>query len=355
MFLLFFYLFIALFISFLCSIMESVLLSTSNSYLTVVKEKGEDWAAKFIELRNNIDKPLSAILSLNTVAHTVGAAGVGAQAIIVFGDAYFGLVSAILTLLILVFTEIIPKTVGAKYYRGLSKFSYYVISVMIVITYPLVLMSAFISKLFSGKEKEKSTSREEVSALATIGANEGIFNEKENKIIQNIIRLKDIKVTDVLTPRVVLALADENLSLEDFLQNKEYLKFSRIPVFSGRTDNVTGYVFSKEVYQNIAEKKQTKILKDIKRRIVVISDDEVLFNVWELLLEEKEHIALVMDEYGNIDGIITLEDIIETLIGLEIIDEKDTITDMQEFARNRWKQRQVKYNYLNTSEKNKSK
>jgi len=354
MFLLLLYLFLALIVSFLCSIMESVLLSTSNSYLTVEKEKGGAWAGKFIELRNNIDKPLSAILSLNTVAHTVGAAGVGAQAIIVFGDAYFGLVSAILTLLILVFTEIIPKTVGTKYYRALSETAYYVISIMIISTYPLVLLSAIITKIFSGSAKEYSTSREEISALATIGANEGVFNEKENKIIQNIIKLKDVKVTDVLTPRVVLAIADENLTLDDFLQNEDYLKFSRIPVFSGKTDNVTGYVFSKEVYKNIAEKQQDKILKDIKRRIVVISDNEVLFNVWELLLEEKEHIALVMNEYGNIDGIITLEDIIETLIGLEIIDEKDTITDMQEFARKRWKQRQMKYNYLNTLKKNKS-
>lgn len=353
MLLLLLYLSIALFISFLCSIMESVLLSVSNSYLTVEKERGGAWAGRFIELRNNIDKPLSAILSMNTVAHTVGAAGVGAQAVVVFGDAYFGLVSAILTLLILVFTEIIPKTIGAKYYRGLSKFSYYIISFMIIITYPLVVMSAVITKIFAGKTQEISTSREEISALASIGANEGVFNEKENKIIQNIIRLKDITVTDVLTPRVVLAIADEDLTMEDFLKNKEYLKYSRIPVYSGTTDNITGYVFSKEVYENIAEKKQKHKLKEIKRNIMIISDNETLFNAWEKLLEEKEHIALVMDEYGNIDGIITLEDAIETLIGLEIVDERDTVSDMQEFARNRWRQRQVKYNYLNVAEKNK--
>lgn len=353
MLLLIVYLSIALFISFLCSILESVLLSISNSYLTVEKQKGAIWAVRFIKLRKNIDKPLSAILSMNTVAHTVGAAGVGAQAIVVFGDAYFGLVSAILTLLILVFTEIIPKTIGAKYHRGLSKFSYYVISIMIIITYPLVVMSAVITKIFSGKTEEVSTSREEISVLANIGANEGVFNEKENKIIQNIIRLKDITVNDVLTPRVVLAIADEDLSMTDFLKNKEFLKYSRIPVYSETTDNITGYVFSKEVYENIAEKKENNQLKEIKRNILILSDNESLFNVWEKLLEEREHIALIMDEYGNIDGIITLEDAIETLIGLEIVDERDTISDMQEFARNRWKQRQVKYNYLNVKEKNK--
>ncbi len=351
MFLLLFYLSIALCISFLCSIMESVLLSISNSYLTVQKEKGGDWAGKFIELRNNIDKPLSAILSLNTVAHTVGAAGVGAQAIVVFGDAYFGLVSAILTLLILVFTEIIPKTVGATYYRKLAKISYYIISIMIIITYPLVLMSAFITQLFSQSKRENYTSREEISALATIGANEGIFSENEHKIIQNILRLKNVFVTEILTPRVVLAIADENLTLKDFLINKEYLKFSRIPVYSKNTDNITGYVFRQEVFEKIAENKQDLKLKDIKRRIAIVSDKEVLFNVWELLLDKKEHIAIVMNEYGSIDGIITMEDIIETLLGLEIIDEKDTIIDMQKFARDRWKQRQAKFNYLNISDK----
>ncbi|MFP4529577.1 MAG: CNNM domain-containing protein [Candidatus Kapaibacterium sp.] len=340
------YLFLALFVSFMCSIMESVLLSTPQSFLIVQQKKRKDWADAFIDLKINIDKPLSAILSLNTVAHTVGAAGVGAQAVIVFGDVYFGLVSAILTILILVVTEIIPKTIGARYWRNLAKMSYLVIKIMIFITYPLVLMSQVITRLIYRDFSEKTTSREEIAALASIGANEGLFTEKENKILQNLLRLKNVKVTEIMTPRVVLAVADEDLKLKDFLKNKNYLKFSRIPVYSGDEENVTGYVFRQQVFENLAEGRREHRLKDIRRDILVVPDSMVLFTLWEMLLERREHIALIVDEYGGIDGIVTMEDIIETLLGLEIVDEKDTITDMQRFARDRWKSRQTKYKLL---------
>jgi CBS domain containing-hemolysin-like protein len=172
---------------------------------------------------------LSAILSLNTVAHTVGAAGVGAQAVKVFGDAYFGIVSAILTILILVFTEIIPKTIGARYWKNLTKVSYYTIKSMIIATYPLVVLSSVITKAFSKQKNENTTSREEIAALTSIGVDEGLFSDKENKIIQNILRLKNIKVTEIMTPRVVVAVADENLTLQDFLQNKDYLNIQEYP------------------------------------------------------------------------------------------------------------------------------
>jgi CBS domain containing-hemolysin-like protein len=340
------FLFTALIISFLCSIMEAVLLSTPNSYLIVKEEKGNIWAKDFLKLKNNIDKPLSAILSLNTVAHTVGAAGVGAQAVIVFGDEYFGIVSAILTILILVLTEIIPKTIGAKYWRTWSKAASIVIKAMIFITYPLVLISAMITNAISRNHTEHTTSREEIAALASIGAVEGVFSEKEHKIIQNLLKLKNVKVTDIMTPRVVVAVADENLPLAEFLKNKGYLKYSRIPVYSENDENITGYVFRQTVFEKLAEDQHNLKLKDIKRSIVVVSDSIVLFTLWEKLLEKKEHIALIVDEYGGLDGIVTMEDIIETLLGLEIIDEKDTITDMQKFARDRWISRQTKYNLL---------
>ena len=348
------YLLLALFVSFLCSIMESVLLSTPQSFLIVKQEEEHKWAKSFIDLKLNIDKPLSAILSLNTVAHTVGAAGVGAQAVKVFGEASFGIVSAVLTILILVFTEIIPKTIGARYWRNLTRFSYFTIKVMIFLTYPLVLMSAKITRLFSNNSEEQTTSREEIAALASIGANEGLFTDKENLIIQNILRLKIVKVNEIMTPRVVVAVADENLPLQDFLKNKDYLKFSRIPVYSGNDENITGYVIRQEVFENLAEDKHKLKLKDIKRNILVVPYSMVLFSLWEKLLEKKEHIALIVDEYGGLDGIVTMEDIIETLLGLEIVDEKDTITDMQKYARERWKTRQEKYNLiekLNTNEK----
>ena len=340
------YLCLALFVSFLCSIMESVLLSTPQSFLIVKQDKGHHWAKPFIELKIHIDKPLSAILSLNTVAHTIGAAGVGAQAVKVFGEASFGIVSAILTILILVLTEIIPKTIGARYWRNLSRISYYTIKSMIIITYPLVIMSAFITRLISSTKEEQSTSREEIAALASIGADEGLFSDKENKIIQNILKLKNIKVTEMMTPRVVVAVADENLQLQDFLKNKDYLNYSRIPVFSGNDENITGYVLRQQVFENLAEGKHGLTLKDIKREIMVFPDTTVLYSLWEKLLEKKEHIALIVDEYGGLDGIVTMEDVIETLLGLEIVDENDTITDMQKYARERWKSRQIKYNLI---------
>lgn len=348
---LFFYLFLALIVSFICSIMESVLLSTPHSFLIVKQEKGHAWATAFIKLKVNIDEPLSAILSLNTVAHTIGAAGVGAQAVKVFGDAYFGIVSAILTILILVLTEIIPKTIGARYWRGITKLSYYTIKTMIIVTYPLVIMSSMIVRLFSRNKNEMSTSREEIAALASIGTGEGLFSDKENKIIQNILKLKNVKVSEIMTPRVVLVQAEENLSLQQFLENKEYLKFSRIPVYSGDDENITGYVFRQKVFENLAEDNHKLKLKEIKREITVAPNTMVLFALWEKLLEKKEHIALIVDEYGGIDGIVTMEDIIETLLGLEIVDEKDTVADMQKFARERWEARQIKYNLINKLDK----
>ncbi len=340
------YLFLALFVSFLCSIMESVLLSTPQSFLIVKHQKGNQWAKNFIDLKTNIDKPLSAILSLNTVAHTIGAAGVGAQAVKVFGEASFGIISAILTILILIITEIIPKTIGARYWRMLARICSVTISIMIVITYPLVVMSAFITKIFSKNKTEPTTSREEIAALASIGADEGVFSEKEHKIIQNILRLKNVKVTEIMTPRVVVAVADENLFLNDFLKNKNYLKFSRIPIYAGDDENITGYVFRQTVFEKLAEDKHELKLKDIKREIFIAPKSMVLFALWEKLLQKKEHIALIVDEYGGMDGIVTMEDIIETLLGLEIVDEKDTVTDMQKYARERWKARQAKYNFL---------
>ncbi len=340
------YLSLALIVSFLCSIMEAVLLSTPVSFLMVKKEEGHKWADSFLRYKNKVDKPLSAILSLNTVAHTIGAAGVGAQAVKVFGESYFGIVSAVLTILILVLTEIIPKTIGTRFWRSLTRFAAGTITIMIVITYPLVVLSAILTRVISSSKNEQSTSREEISALASIGAEEGIFNEKEYKIIQNLLKLKNVKVTEIMTPRVVVVLADENQNLSEFLKNKEYLKYSRIPLYAGSDENITGYVFRQNVMEKLAEDQHNLKLKDLRRDIVMVPYSMVLFNLWENLLEKKEHIALIVDEYGGIDGIVTLEDIIETLLGLEIVDEKDTVSDMQKYARDRWITRQAKYNLI---------
>lgn len=353
MVLLIFYLFLALFVSFLCSIMESVLLSTTPSFLNAKEKDGQKSATLFIKLKSDIEKPLSAILSLNTIAHTIGAAGVGAQATKIFGDAYFGIISAILTFLILIFSEIIPKTIGARYWRELALTSGVIMKYMVIITYPLVMMTNYISRLFSGSGEAQSISREEISAMANIGTEEGILEEKENKIIQNLVRLDTVKVAEIMTPRVVVTVADETMPLEEFLAEKEFLYFSRIPVYANKSENITGYVFRQTVFEKLAEKKTDLTLRDIRREIVVAPELQTLMSLWETLLRKKEHIALVVDEYGGMAGVATMEDIIETLLGLEIVDERDKIVDMQQYARERWNQRKAKYNtFLNSDEQN---
>lgn len=347
------YLFTALITSFICSLSEAVLLSTPISYLKSRIEKGDKNAGKLLAQKEEIDKPLSAILSVNTIAHTVGAAGVGAQATILFGDAYFGLVSAILTILILFLTEITPKTIGTNYNRKLIGITATFIQIMALIAYPLVIISSFLTRLLSKNKSEYTTSREEVSALASIGAEEGIFAEKENKIIQNLIKLKNIKVSEIMTPRVVVITANEEMTLQKFLENKEFLHFSRIPIYKTHKDNITGYVFRAQVFEMLAEDQFNKQLKDIKREILTFRKSTTLFRAWDEMLSKREHISLVIDEYGGMDGITTLEDIIESLLGFEIIDEKDKVEDMQQFALERWKEKQKKYDLLKKDDTNK--
>lgn len=340
------YLFTALIVSFLCSIMEAVLLSSPVSYLKSRLENGDEGARSLLKLKEDIDKPLSAILSLNTMAHTVGAAGVGAQAAVVFGEAYFALVSAVLTILILVLTEIIPKTLGANYSRELVGISGRIINALIFITYPLVWLSSILTRLLAREKSELTTSREEISALASIGTQEGIFGDKENKIIQNLIKLKSIKISDVMTPRVVVITANEEMTLQEFLKNKEFLHFSRIPIYQGNRENITGYIFREVVFEKLAEDQFDLKLKDIRRDIVQFPENLTLFDAWEELLQKKEQISLITDEYGGMDGITTLEDIIESLLGFEIVDEKDKVEDMQQYAVKRWKEKQKKYEML---------
>ena len=300
-----------------------------------------------LALKEDIDRPLSAILSLNTVAHTVGAAGVGAQATVVFGEAYFGIVSAVLTILILLVTEIIPKTLGANYHKDLIGIVSKLIKLSIFITYPLVWIASILTRLLSRKKEEFTTSREEISVLTSIGAQEGIFDDNENKIIQNLIRLKTIQIKEVMTPRIVVVAADEEMSLAEFLKNKEFLYFSRIPIFKGDRDNITGYVFRELVFEKLAEDQFDLKLKDLRKEIIYFQSSINLFDAWEEMLAKKQHISLIKGNYGGLEGIATLEDIMETLLGFEIVDEKDKIEDMQEYAKKRWIEKQRKYKFLN--------
>ena len=210
---------------------------------------------------------------------------------------------------------------------------------MVFITYPLVLLSNQITNLFS-KDKAQVTSRDEIAALANMGYNDGVFSMQENKIIQNILNLKKIKVTEIMTPRLVIVSADENSTLDEFKKNKEFLNFSRIPVYLNDDEKITGYVFLQDILEKITEdKSKNESLTVFKRNILTYPNTVNLFALFNHLIQKKEHIAIIVDEYGGLDGIVTMEDIIETLIGIEIIDEKDQVVDLQKYAKEKWKKK----------------
>lgn len=331
------YLLLALSVSFLCSVLEAVLLSTPISFITMKEHEGAANAPLMMRLKQNIDKPISAILSLNTIAHTVGSAGVGAEAVKVFGEVYFGVISAVLTILILVLSEIIPKTVGSYYWRQLAMVSAPVIRGMIIISYPLVWLSEWITRLVASKSQPVSVSREEVSAMVSVGTKEGVFERSEGNIIQNLFTLDSIVVGSIMTPRTVSITAPERTNLKEFYANKMHRMFSRIPVYSDNPDFLTGYVLKQNVLEELAEDRFDVCLKDIQRTLLAFHEDTPVGDVWEEMLKEKEQIAQVRNEYGCFLGIVTMEDIIETLIGQEIVDENDTIEDLQAYAREKWR------------------
>ena len=335
------YLLGALSISFLCSILEAVLLSAPMSFVSMLEKEGRKGATLLKKYKQDIDKPIAAILSLNTISHTVGAAGVGAQSEYLFGSQFFAVTSAILTLLILIFSEIIPKTIGASYWRKLAIPCARIIHVLVIVTYPLVLMSELITHIFSSNKKQTSVSREEVSAMVTVGAEEGVLEKKENSMIQNLLKLDDVNARDIMTPSSVAEVAEESMTLREFYQNDAYRQFSRIPVYNEENDDyIKGYVLRQTILEKLSEDKFDLRLSDIMRPVLTFQETENVSKIWERLLPKREHISIIIDEYGCFRGIVTMEDVIETMLGTEIVDEKDTVTDMQEFAREKWQEQQ---------------
>ena len=333
-------------ISFICSLLESVLLSTPLSYISMKEEEGDRNAALFMKMKSDPDRPLVAILSLNTIANTLGAAGVGRQATLVFGNEWFGLVSAIMTILILIFSEIVPKSIGTSHWKGMLWLSR-VMKALIIIMFPIVWIIEKLDRAISTDEPDTTVSREEVSAMANIGEEEGEIDNSENKVIQNILKLDDIKAYDVMTPRVVTAIAPESMTLKEFYKNDSLShNYSRIPVYSESPEFITGYVLRYDVLEQLADDKFTASLGSIKREIAAFNEEKSVGYIWESLIKSKDQIALIIDEYGCFQGIITLEDIIETILGLEIIDESDTVTDMQQYAKERWLKRKNQYKQI---------
>ena len=322
----------ALSLSFLCSVLEAVLLSTPMSYISMRENQGSKTATLMKQYKNNVDRAVGAILSLNTIAHTIGSAGVGAESIKIFGEQYFGLISAILTLLILVLSEIIPKTIGASYWRSLAMPSTRIIRVLILITYPLVLLSELITKVFTPRGNQASMSREEVSAMVDVGTTEGIFRESESKLIKSCIALSGVKARQIMTPSIVVESACQDLTVKDF-QAKQSWSFSRIPVYAGDKDYITGYVLKDAVLKLLSEDQFHVKLSDLKRPILTFREEESVFQIWEKMLEKREHISVIIDEYGGLRGLVTMEDIIETMTGVEIVDEDDVAVDMQALAK----------------------
>jgi len=347
------FLFLAVVFSFICSLMEALLLSTPISFINLKEMEGVKYASRFKKFKENIDKPLSAILTINTIANTVGAAGVGAHATALWGHIYFGFVSAGLTLIILFFAEIIPKTIGATYWRKMALGAVPVIKTMIIIAYPFVFISEVLTRKIGKNNHEATVSREEVSAMMDIAVKEGEVETKESKIIQNIMRLETVKVDDIMTPQIVVSIAPEEMTVDEFYKNKDFLHYARIPVYADdNEDNITGYVLRQAVLEQVANDCFNTKLSEIRRNIVVAEEGQSLTTLWETLLEQKEHIAIIVDEYGTFEGIVTLEDIIESIFGLEIVDETDNIVDMQQYARNKWKERREKYKHIISTEEN---
>lgn len=339
MVLLIFYLLLAVAVSFLCSVMEAVLLSITPSYGAIVEKQNPKAGKLLRSLKADIDQPLAAILSLNTIAHTFGAAGVGAQSLLVFGSAYVALTSVVVTLIILIFSEILPKTLGALYWKQLVTPMVYTVKVFIWVTYPLVLLSKWITKWMSNNEKGPSVSREEFSAMADIGYEEGIFEEGESNIFKNLIRFNSLKVTDIMTPRIVVVKFQQDITIQELIKGEEELRVSRIPVFAGNDEEITGYVLKNDLYLHLSEGQGHKTLKEIKRDVLIVPESISVKAFFSRLLENQEHIAVVVDEYGGFSGVATMEDVVETLLGLEIVDEFDDYEDMQKLARQKWRER----------------
>lgn len=333
------FLMIALAFSFFCSVAEAVLLSISPSYTATLKNSGSSTASLIERLKANVERPLAAILSLNTIAHTVGAAGVGAQAQIVFEGKYIGLTSAILTLLILVLSEIIPKTLGAVYWRPLAPLVARSVAVLIWVMYPLVVMSEWLAKLMTPDQPHPTVTREEVAALAARGAEEGHLHDDESRILNNLFRFRVLTVKDIMTPRTVMLSLPRTMTVGQVIEQHPDLQFSRVPVYDKAPDEVSGFVLKTDVLLAQARDQHDRPLSELRRDIVTISPDASLSKLFEALIDTRAHLALAVDEYGGAAGLVTLEDLVETLLGLEIVDEADKAEDMQILARQKWAER----------------
>ena len=323
---------LALFLSFICSLLEAVLLSTPSSYSSILKRENEKSGLILERFKENINRPLAAILTLNTFANTIGAAGVGAQTLKIYGESSVAIAAGLLTFLILVFSEIIPKTLGSTYWRRLIGSAVRFIQLLIGMMYPFVLLAEFISNF---SPDSTSVSREEVIAMAEMGEDEGILEEQETDLIENTLRLKDIKVSDVMTPRNVIFALNKDMTVGQVLEEHETLGFTRIPVFDTNLDNMIGMVNRYNIINRKAEDQFSTRMSEIIKEIPWVNENDSIDKVLELFIENRDHLSLVKDDFDTLTGLITLEDAVETLLGKEIVDEHDSVVDMRDLSKSK--------------------
>jgi CBS domain containing-hemolysin-like protein len=334
------YVLLALLFSFLCSVAEAVLLSITPSYIEGLKEKNPKRAALLQMLkRDKLDRSLAAILTLNTIAHTVGAIGAGAEATVIFGSAWFGIFSAVMTLMILFFSEIVPKTIGALYWMKLVGPAGLFVKTLILALYPVVLVAERLTRFISRGTAVTILSREELIAMASLGAETGQIRSKESKIITNLLRFESIEIADIMTPRTVTLALPEDMKISDSLHVISKTPFSRLPLYKTNTDDITGFVLKDDILIASVQHRGNDCLGSLKRKILIVPESVSLTALFEKFLKDREHIAIVVNEHGGTEGLVTLEDLIETIMGMEIVDETDNVEDMRNLARKRWAER----------------
>ena len=330
------YLLLTLILSFMCSLLEATLLSSTSSYIESLDKKG--YSPKTVDLakdvKQNIDKSISSILTLNTFANTMGAAGVGAQAAIIFGSNWQAVIAFILTLMVLFISEIFPKTLGAIYWRKFIVPAVYIISFMVKITYPFIFIATFITNtLQKGRKNEVNFSKDEIITIVNMSEKEGVLQAKESILIKNLFKLKNIKAKDIMTPRTVVFVFDSKTTLKEALLNDNLYVYSRIPVYNESIDDIAGVVFKQTILEKRVKKKKKTLLKDIMVPVHKVPENISVSTLFDMFIRMKMHLFIVQDEYGQTSGVVTLEDALETLLGIEIVDEMDQVTDMQEFAK----------------------
>ncbi|MFP4261610.1 MAG: CNNM domain-containing protein [Opitutales bacterium] len=328
-----FYLALAIGLSFLCSILEAVLLSLTPSYISVLRDSGSRSGKLLEKLKLDVDRPLAAILSLNTIAHTVGAAGVGAQAQAVFENVPFSVISGVLTLFILVLSEIIPKTLGATYWRTLAIPSAYLIQFLTILLAPFVWLSSLLSGMMTRGQREPAISRDEIHAVTYMGEREGVIDSSDAKMLQAVMRFQTITVNDIYTPRPVVKYLHARNSVREVLDAEKELKYSRYPVL-GDSENILGYVLRNELLMAAANDQWDRRIEAFTHSAMIIPEQMPIKRAFAMFLRRRAHLAMVVDEFGSFSGVLTLEDVIESLIGHEIMDEGDSVEDLRDFARN---------------------